>query len=155
MRLGQEEQAREEQAAAEAAQVKEDRAWQKEQAKADEKAAREAEKESAAKEPSHKIRGEFRTGDNRPCGGKIDRRQRRRKSGQECGRKSWSKPCPRTSGNFLNGNDYLFFFWRFMMKRLLAAGSICVFLFLGLSAVEEKVWRDIRRFRRRKQKYDG
>ena len=82
MRLGQEEQAREEQAAAEAAQVKEDARLAKEQAKADEKAAREAEK------------------DNRPCGGKIDRRQRRRKSGQECGRKSWSKPCPRTLGNF-------------------------------------------------------
>ena len=49
MRLGQEEQAREEQAAAEAAQVKEDARLAKEQAKADEKAAREAEKESAAK----------------------------------------------------------------------------------------------------------
>lgn len=49
MRLGQEEQAREEQAAAEAAQVKEDARLTKEQAKADEKAAREAEKESAAK----------------------------------------------------------------------------------------------------------
>ncbi|MFQ7108451.1 MAG: helicase HerA-like domain-containing protein [Dialister invisus] len=49
MRLGQEEQAREEQAAAEAAQVKEDARLSKEQAKADEKAAREAEKESAAK----------------------------------------------------------------------------------------------------------
>ena len=42
MRLGQEEQAREEQAAAEAAQVKEDARLAKEQAKADEKAAREA-----------------------------------------------------------------------------------------------------------------
>ena len=100
MRLGQEEQAREEQAAAEAAQVKEDARLAKEQAKADEKAAREDGKRIGGKEPGHKIRGEFRTGDNRPCGGKIDRRQRRRKSGQECGRKSWGKPCPRTSGNF-------------------------------------------------------
>lgn len=44
MRLGQDEQAREEQAAAEAAQVKEDARLAKEQAKADEKAVREAEK---------------------------------------------------------------------------------------------------------------
>lgn len=102
MRLGQEEQAREEQTAAEAAQVKEDARLAKEQAKADEKAAREAEKESAAKNRAIKSVGNsvLGTGDNRPCGGKIDRRQRRRKSGQECGRKSWIKPCPRTSGNF-------------------------------------------------------